>query len=53
LPVVADTIGGYAGPLAGILAGIHWDPVQRPGCAVRADRRGGYAILPPRPFRGA
>jgi molybdopterin-guanine dinucleotide biosynthesis protein A len=24
LPVVADTIGGYAGPLAGILAGIHW-----------------------------
>ncbi|MFI0846278.1 molybdenum cofactor guanylyltransferase MobA [Mesorhizobium sp. IMUNJ 23232] len=24
LPVLADTIPGYAGPLAGILAGMHW-----------------------------
>ena len=24
LPVVADTIGGFAGPLAGILAGMRW-----------------------------
>lgn len=31
LPVVADTIGGFAGPLAGILAGMQWAIEHRPG----------------------
>lgn len=30
LPVVADRIGGYAGPLAGILAGLEWVRTSRP-----------------------
>ncbi|MEM6421842.1 MAG: molybdenum cofactor guanylyltransferase MobA, partial [Pseudomonadota bacterium] len=28
LPVIADTVGGFAGPLAGILAGMHWAAAQ-------------------------
>ncbi|WP_374385223.1 molybdenum cofactor guanylyltransferase MobA [Dongia sp.] len=31
LPVIADEIGGQPGPLAGILAGMDWAAVQRPG----------------------
>jgi molybdopterin-guanine dinucleotide biosynthesis protein A len=30
LPVIADTIPGYAGPLAGILAGMRWAQEQHP-----------------------
>jgi molybdenum cofactor guanylyltransferase len=30
LPVVADSIGGYAGPLAGILAGLQWAKTNAP-----------------------
>lgn len=30
LPVVADRIEGYAGPLAGILAGLQWSRLQAP-----------------------
>ncbi|MEZ5826535.1 MAG: molybdenum cofactor guanylyltransferase MobA [Geminicoccaceae bacterium] len=30
LPVVADTIAGFAGPLAGILAGMRWSLRNRP-----------------------
>src|SRR5215475_5373833 len=30
LPVVADTIGGFAGPLAGVLAGMRWSQANRP-----------------------
>jgi molybdopterin-guanine dinucleotide biosynthesis protein A len=30
LPVVPDSIPGYAGPLAGILAGLDWAAAQRP-----------------------
>ncbi len=30
LPVIADTIEGYAGPLAGILAGLRWSQVNAP-----------------------
>ena len=30
LPVVADTVPDFAGPLAGILAGLDWIAVQRP-----------------------
>jgi molybdopterin-guanine dinucleotide biosynthesis protein A len=30
LPVVADTIHGFAGPLAGVLAGMRWSATQMP-----------------------
>jgi molybdenum cofactor guanylyltransferase len=33
LPVVADSVPGFAGPLAGILAGLDWAPEHHPGCA--------------------
>jgi len=32
LPVVADSIEGFAGPLAGILAGLDWTAAHRPDC---------------------
>ncbi|MGC2413840.1 MAG: molybdenum cofactor guanylyltransferase MobA [Stellaceae bacterium] len=32
LPVVADSIEGFAGPLAGILAGLDWTAANRPDC---------------------
>ncbi|HEV2335229.1 MAG TPA: molybdenum cofactor guanylyltransferase, partial [Stellaceae bacterium] len=34
LPVVADSIADFAGPLAGILAGLDWTAANRPGCAL-------------------
>jgi molybdopterin-guanine dinucleotide biosynthesis protein A len=40
LPVVADTVEGFAGPLAGILAGLEWaaaDPLCRAVVTVAAD----------------
>src|SRR6478672_10799906 len=33
LPVVADSIPGFAGPLAGILAGLDWAAAHRPAIA--------------------
>jgi molybdopterin-guanine dinucleotide biosynthesis protein A len=33
LPVVPDSIAGFAGPLAGILAGLDWAVANRPDCA--------------------
>jgi molybdopterin-guanine dinucleotide biosynthesis protein A len=32
LPVVADSVAGFAGPLAGILAGLDWAAANRPDC---------------------
>ena len=32
LPVVPDTIPGFAGPLAGVLAGLDWAASYRPDC---------------------
>ena len=32
LPVVADSIAGNPGPLAGVLAGLEWTAAHRPGC---------------------
>ena len=32
LPVVADSVPDFAGPLAGILAGLDWAASNRPGC---------------------
>jgi molybdopterin-guanine dinucleotide biosynthesis protein A len=31
LPVVADSVPGFAGPLAGVLAGLDWAATYRPG----------------------
>ena len=31
LPVVADSVAGFAGPLAGILAGLDWAAANKPG----------------------
>jgi molybdopterin-guanine dinucleotide biosynthesis protein A len=33
LPVVPDSVAGFAGPLAGILAGLDWAAANRPDCA--------------------
>jgi molybdopterin-guanine dinucleotide biosynthesis protein A len=33
LPVVADSVAGFAGPLAGVLAGLDWAAANRPDCA--------------------
>jgi molybdopterin-guanine dinucleotide biosynthesis protein A len=32
LPVVADSVAGFAGPLAGVLAGLDWAAVNEPDC---------------------
>jgi molybdenum cofactor guanylyltransferase len=32
LPVVADSVPGFAGPLAGVLAGLDWAASHRPDC---------------------
>ena len=32
LPVVPDSVPGFAGPLAGILAGLDWTALHRPDC---------------------
>jgi molybdenum cofactor guanylyltransferase len=32
LPVVPDSVADFAGPLAGILAGLDWTAVNRPNC---------------------
>lgn len=36
LPVVADTVDGFAGPLAGVLAGLDWAAGQGAECIVTA-----------------
>jgi molybdenum cofactor guanylyltransferase len=36
MPVVADSIPDFAGPLAGILAGLDWAAAHRPDCPVIA-----------------
>ncbi|MGM0560752.1 MAG: molybdenum cofactor guanylyltransferase MobA [Pseudomonadota bacterium] len=36
LPVVADSIEGYAGPLAGVLAGMEWVAAHKPSCELMA-----------------
>jgi molybdopterin-guanine dinucleotide biosynthesis protein A len=33
LPVEADVVEGFAGPLAGVLTGMEWARAQRPDCA--------------------
>ena len=46
LPVVADTVPGFAGPLAGILAGLDWTATHAPAIADVASVPGDCPFLP-------
>src|SRR5258708_26933335 len=46
LPVVADSVGDFAGPLAGILAGLDWTAANRPDCALIASVATDAPFLP-------
>ena len=46
LPVVADDVPGFAGPLAGILAGLDWAAAHAPGVAWVASVPGDCPFLP-------
>jgi molybdopterin-guanine dinucleotide biosynthesis protein A len=46
LPVVADDVPGFAGPLAGILAGLDWAAAHAPGAAWVASVPGDCPFLP-------
>jgi molybdopterin-guanine dinucleotide biosynthesis protein A len=46
LPVVSDSIADFAGPLAGILAGLDWAAANRPDCAVVASVATDAPFLP-------
>ena len=46
LPVVADSIPDFAGPLAGVLAGLDWLAVERPGVEWLASAAGDCPLLP-------
>jgi len=46
LPVVADDVAGFAGPLAGILAGLDWMAAHRPDFAWLASVPGDCPFLP-------
>jgi molybdenum cofactor guanylyltransferase len=46
LPVVADSIPGYAGPLAGILAALDWMAEHRPGLPWLVSATGDSPFLP-------
>jgi molybdopterin-guanine dinucleotide biosynthesis protein A len=46
LPVVPDSVPDYAGPLAGILAGLDWAAAHAPGVAWLASAPGDCPFLP-------
>jgi molybdopterin-guanine dinucleotide biosynthesis protein A len=46
LPVVADTIAGFAGPLAGVLAGLDWAAAHRPDAGWVVSAPGDCPFLP-------
>lgn len=46
LPVVADTVAGYPGPLAGILAALEWTAQNRPGVEWVVSAAGDCPFLP-------
>ena len=46
LPVVADRLGGYAGPLAGILAGLEWARTNWPESRFAITAAGDTPFLP-------
>ncbi len=47
LPVVADSVEGFVGPLGGILAGLDWAAVNAPQCRHVASFAGDAPFLPP------
>ncbi|MBV9636835.1 MAG: molybdenum cofactor guanylyltransferase MobA [Methylobacteriaceae bacterium] len=47
LPVVADDVPGFAGPLAGILAGLDWAAGEAPGLAWAVSVAADTPFLPP------
>jgi molybdopterin-guanine dinucleotide biosynthesis protein A len=46
LPVVADSVADFAGPLAGILAGLDWAAVNAPECRFMISFAGDAPFLP-------
>lgn len=46
LPVVADSVEGFVGPLGGILAGLDWAAAHAPHCAWVASFAGDAPFLP-------
>ena len=52
LPVVADSVPDFAGPLAGILAGLDWAAHKRAGHRM-AGQRAGRLSVPAEGFGGA
>ena len=46
LPVVPDTIGGFVGPLAGVLAGMRWSAANAPAARWIATAAGDAPLLP-------
>jgi molybdopterin-guanine dinucleotide biosynthesis protein A len=46
LPVVADSVGGFAGPLAGILAGLDWAAMHAPDIGVMVSVPGDCPFVP-------
>ncbi len=46
LPVVADTVAGYPGPLAGVLAALEWTAQNRPGVEWVVSAAGDCPFLP-------
>jgi len=46
LPVVADGVPGFAGPLAGVLAGLDWSAAHAPGIADVVSAPGDCPFLP-------
>src|SRR5690348_16679006 len=46
LPVVADSIADFAGPLAGVLAGLDWAAANRPDCSLVASVATDAPFLP-------
>jgi molybdenum cofactor guanylyltransferase len=47
LPVVPDTIGGFVGPLAGVLAGMRWSAAKLPAARWIVTAPGDAPMLPP------
>jgi molybdenum cofactor guanylyltransferase len=46
LPVVPDTVGGFAGPLAGVLAGMRWSLAHAPEARFIVTAAGDAPLLP-------
>ena len=53
LPVIADSVADFPGPLAGILAALDWAAANRPDVSLGAERRGGLPVPAARSGRAA